>query len=91
MFIHMEAISNLGRLWSPFTSCGSILSPALPTDELDVWMRLHPHFCCFALAIGQEVNDLVALHVEQKAAAFPATTEGEVVASKLYDLLYELG
>ena len=39
-------------------------------------MRLHPRFCRFGLAIRQEVNDLVALHVDQNSAEFPATTEG---------------
>src|SRR5205085_2907326 len=79
----MEAISNLGRLWSPFTSCSSILSPAIPTDNLDFWMRLHPGFCCFSFAIRQEVNDLVALQVQQDRAEFSPTTEGKVIYSKL--------
>ncbi len=79
----METIGNLACLWGPFTGCGSIISPTIPTDKLDFWMRFHPDFCCFCLPVGQEVNDLVALHVDENAAKPPATTESEVIYSKL--------
>ncbi len=53
-------------------------------------MPFHPRFGGFRLAIRQEVNDFVALHVDQDAPEFPSTTEGEVIYSKLYYLLYWL-
>src|SRR5260370_1699398 len=84
----MEAISNLGRLWGPFTGSRSIISPTISTHELDFWMRFHPSFCGFCFPVRQEVNHLVALHVDQNAAKLPPTTESEIIYSKLHDLLY---
>jgi len=84
----MEAISNLGRLWGPFTGSGSIISSTISTDELDFWVRFHPGFRCFCLAVRQEVNHLVALHIDENAAKLPPTTKGEVIYSKLYYLFY---
>src|SRR5271165_1989756 len=81
----MEAISNLGCLWSPRACSSSILSPAIPTDDLDFWVPFHPDFCCFRFAIRQEINDVVALHVDQDRAEFSPTTEGKIIDSKLHD------
>ncbi len=71
-------------------STRSIISPTISTHQLDFWMRFHPRFGGFCLAIRQKVNHFVALHVDQNAAEFPPTTEGKVIYSKLYYVLYWL-
>jgi hypothetical protein len=51
-------------------------------------MRTHPSSGGFFLAIRQEIDCLVALHIYQDRAEVPSTTEREIIYSKLRDVFY---
>src|SRR6266704_3847994 len=88
IFQQVEPISNLGRLRGPFTCSCCIISSSIPAHQVNFRMRTHPSSGGFFLAIRQEVDCLVALHIYQDRAKFPSTTEGEIVYSKLRDVFY---
>src|SRR6266487_1643426 len=51
-------------------------------------MRTHPSSGGFFLAIRQEIDCLVALHIYQDRAEIPSTTEREILYSKLRYAFY---
>jgi hypothetical protein len=87
----MESISHLCRLWSALARPSRVITSSITADQFNFWMRPHPGSSGFCLPVRQEVNHVVALHVNQDAAEFPATTEGEVIYSQLHYLFYWRG
>src|SRR2546421_4320788 len=83
VFEQMEPICTLDSLRSATGCRRGIVAAAIPTHQLDFWMRFHPRFGRFCLAIGQEINDVVALQVYQDGAEFSPTTEREIIDPKL--------
>src|SRR5229473_8383826 len=83
VFEHMEPICTLDGLRSATGCRRGRVAAAIPTHQLDFWMRFHPSFGRFCLAIRQEINDVVALQVYQDGAEFSPTTESEIIYPKL--------
>jgi len=67
---------------------GAPLAAAIPTHQVNFRMRTHPSSGGFFLAIRQEIDCLVALHIYQDRAEFPSTTEREIIYSKLRYAFY---
>src|SRR5258708_33816483 len=88
IFQQVEPISNLGRLRGPFTCSCCIISSSIPAHQVNFRMRTHPSSGGFFLAIRQEIDCLVALHIYQDGAEFPSTTEREIIYSKLRYVFY---
>src|SRR5260221_1505492 len=86
--IQVEPVSDLGRLWSALARSSSVITSSITTDKFNFWMRPHPGSGGFCLTGGQEGNDVVALHVNQNAAEFSSTTEGEVIYFPLHYPFY---
>src|SRR5260370_3498777 len=83
----MKAVGYLRSLRSRLAGCGSIVSPSIPTHQINFWVLSHPSgggFCC---PIRQEINHLVALQVHQDGPEVPPATESEIVYAKLRYLL----
>src|SRR5260370_26337289 len=78
VFEHMEPICTLDGLRSATGCRRGIVAAAIPTHQLDFWLRFHPSFGRFYLAIRQEINDVVPSHVYPPAAESSSTTYGEV-------------
>ncbi len=54
----------------------------------DLGMASYPSGNRLDIAIGQQVNDVMALHIDQNGSKGSTTTEGKVVKAKHRDLAY---
>src|SRR5215471_5172316 len=79
----MEPISTLNCLRSPCCCRRSIISSTISTYQFNFWMCSHPSGSRFHLSVGQQIDSLVALHVDQDGSKPTTTPEGEVINTKL--------
>ena len=86
----MEAISNLGRLRSALACSSSIVTPSITADEFDFWMGSHPGSSGFRFAVRQEINHLVADHIDKDRAELSSPAKCEIIYSKLSHRLHRL-
>src|SRR5258708_29773915 len=88
IFQQVEPVRTLDGLGSTTGCRRSIVAAAIPTHQVNFRMRTHPSSGGFFLAIRQEIDCLVALHIYQDGAEFPSTTEREIIYSKLRYVFY---
>jgi hypothetical protein len=76
---HMEAVCHLHDLRRHATGGVRIFTAAIPADDVYSWMSEQPGSKLVATAVGQHIDDVVPLEVDQDSAIGPAAAEGEVV------------
>lgn len=79
IFEQMKPIRTLDGLRSATGYRRGIVAATIPTHQLDFWVRAHPGRRGLFLPIGQEVNDVVTLQIDQDRAEFSPATERKVI------------
>ena len=75
----MEAVGDLARLRRALRGSDSIQAGPIPTDHLDLRVRLEPSSCGVRPAIGQKVGNLAALEIHDQRAVGTAPPPTPVV------------
>ena len=72
----MEAVGALNRLGSRCLRRRSIISPTIPAHDPDFWVGFHPGGCGFGFSVREDIDDLMALQIDQKRSIGASTLEG---------------
>src|SRR5262245_13580463 len=75
----MEAICDLEGAWRPLADGFRIPLGAVAAHDLNLGMRTQPRFECRRLTIGQQINDTMALPVDNDRSKRAPSAVGPVV------------
>ena len=75
----MEPVGTLNRLRSRSLCRRSIVSSAISAHHPDFWVRSHPGGCSFRFSIRQNINDVMALQIDEKRSIGASTLQCEII------------
>src|SRR5438128_8489662 len=78
----METISNLHGLWSALAGGIGIVARSISADHFDFGMALQPGLRGFLRAIGEQIDDAMALQIDQNGPIVLSAFVGPVVESE---------
>jgi hypothetical protein len=82
----MKPIHNLNGLGSSLRCRSRVVTSPISANMCDLGMATYPSGNHLNVSIGQQINDVMPLHIDQNGSKGSTTTEGKVVKAKHRDL-----